>query len=101
MRFDSGRLMPTIVLLAWLSSISGCATSSPDVLPPAPAPQLQLPPLPTEALPAPLPAWCLETGATSCSMRLQRLFERWLQPSTTPEPGTPSAPPPTAPRASG
>lgn len=89
------RLLPLIVWLAWLTSISGCASSSLDALPPVAAHQVQLPPLPVQAQPAPLPSWCLETGATSCSMRLQQLFERWLQPSTMPAPGTPSAPPPT------
>lgn len=96
------RLLLMLLPLTWLASMTGCAHTSPLAdLPPAPAPQVQLPALPAEAQPAPLPTWCLETGATSCSMRLRQLFEHWLQPSTTPPAAQPPAPPPTTPRASG
>lgn len=83
------------LLLAWLVSVTGCATTSGSTLPPAPVPQVQLPALPAEAVPDPLPAWCLETSATSCSTRLQRLWDSWRQRLTLPTPNTPPAPPST------
>ncbi len=67
------------LLLALLVSATGCATNSGATLPPAPAPQVQLPPLPPEVELDPLPAWCLEGGSTTCSMRVQQLLKSWRQ----------------------
>lgn len=87
MRYKHEWSLAGSLLLICSLSFSGCATQTAEPLPPGAAPQVQLPPLPSELRPRPLPEWCrVSSTELDCSMKAQQVLQSWrntLWPATT------------------